>query len=203
MKVITLFTFTGIFVISYFLKFIAKFDNNNIEINKKRTLICIMLLSIFCYLKYTNFIESIFIFYLLIYLLLSSIIDYSTQNVYSLLNYITFGISVLYLIYKKEQVDVFYIIIIGFIFYIVSLLFTKLKIYGEGDHELLVAILFFLAGQYNYNILQVIFILILLADVIVIIANFSNFNLKKIRFNKQVAFVPSIAIALILLLSVA
>lgn len=199
---IIIFTIIGIAAFYGALNIVKKFDKeSSIEINKEIGIIILILISTtLLYLKYKLTIDFIFIYYLSIYLIISAYIDYKTMYVYSNLNYITIIISIMYLLVRHNNLYMKYVVINVIIFLIFTMILSKLKAYGGGDNEIFIAISIFIAIKYQNIPLEALLINMLISDVLIIITNFKEINFKKVRFNKSIAFVPSIAISTMILL---
>lgn len=162
---------------------------------ERYVLLVISFLEVYLCYKYKFTITFFAYSYLTLFLSTAATIDYLTHNVYTVLNYITFVISLVF-VYLTRGLYINPEIII---FIVLNAFLAIFKIYGGGDSELYIAITPFIMINYN-DVLIILLIDMIIANVIMIIANIKNFDFKKFRFKKEIAFVPYIAISTIMIL---
>lgn len=138
--------------------------------------------------------------YLISYLCISSLIDQQTKNVYDFLNFITIVVGVIFVILNTSNIErMAFLIIQLLLFGLIILIQVKKNIYGEGDGILLMAISFFLSANDKFSYLGTLCMNTALANLIFILVHFNKFNLKKLRMNEELPFVPSIAVSTIII----
>jgi hypothetical protein len=202
MGVVVVFTIIGIIVFYGALKIVINNDKtSNLQIKKEIKITLIILISTtLIYLKYKLTIDFLFIFYLSIYLIICGYIDKKTMYIYSLFNYITIIISIIYLIVKIEPIYVTNIIINVIIYMVFSVIMTRFNIYGGGDNEIFIAISLYIAVNSHIFPLEALLINVILSNVVMTILNFKKFNFRKMKLNSRIAYAPSIAISTMILL---
>ncbi|MBL4932267.1 prepilin peptidase [Clostridium paridis] len=198
---IVVFSIIGVFIFYGALLIVKCNDNSDLEIKREIIVSISILVSVaVLYYKYKLSMSFVFLFYLFIYLIISAYIDYKTMYVYSIFNYITMGVSVIYLIINIKNVSVGYVAISVVIWCCFTTLCSKFKIFGGGDNEILMSISLFIAVKYNYSTLEMLFLNMAICNLILFFTNLDKFNIKEMRFNKNVAYAPSIALSTILLI---
>jgi prepilin signal peptidase PulO-like enzyme (type II secretory pathway) len=202
MIVVIVFAIIGIAAFFGAIKFIKLNDKTiNLKMEKEIGIMLIILISTtLIYLKYKFTIDFLFIFYLSIYLIICAYVDKKTMYVYSIFNYFTIIISLIYLISTYNNVYVTKIIIDVIIYIIFSTLMSKLKIYGNGDNEIFIAISLFIAIKFSINPLEALLVNVIIANIVTIILNYKNINIKKMKLNSRIAFAPSIAISTMIMI---
>lgn len=202
----TVFIFSLIGVILFYgaIRIVNKFDQNaNIKIKNNLLIVTVIIFStLIIYLKYGLTLNFIFIFYLSIYLIVCAYIDFKTMFVYSIFNFITIVISIIYL-YLTLEITNFGItnLIINVIIYMVfSFALSKFNVYGEGDSEIFIAISIFIAIKYNVFIIETLLINMVLSNIVAIFMNLKNIDFKKMKLKNRIAFAPCIAISTMILL---
>lgn len=202
----TVFIFSLIGVILFYgaIRIVNRFDQTaNIKIKNNFLIVTVIIFStLIIYLKYGLTLNFIFIFYLSIYLIVCAYIDFKTMFVYSIFNFITIVISVIYL-YLTLKITNFGItnLIINVIIYMVfSFALSKFNVYGEGDSEIFIAISIFIAIKYNVFIIETLLINMVLSNIVAIFMNIKNIDFKKMKLKNRIAFAPCIAISTMILL---
>lgn len=202
----TVFIFSLIGVILFYgaIRIVNMFDQTaNIKIKNNFLIVTVIIFStLIIYLKYGLTLNFIFIFYLSIYLIVCAYIDFKTMFVYSIFNFITIVISVIYL-YLTLKITNFGItnLIINVIIYMVfSFALSKFNVYGEGDSEIFIAISIFIAIKYNVFIIETLLINMVLSNIVAIFMNIKNIDFKKMKLKNRIAFAPCIAISTMILL---
>ena len=173
-----------------------------IEIKKKGLISLLIALSTtLLYFKYNNSVEFYMYYYISIYLLISGYIDYKTKNVYPIFNWVTIIIGVIYLIYIKNMgIDIRYTITCVIIYIVLVKIMGYLNYFGEGDVDIYIALSIFI-GCLKINsslVLAILLLNMILSEVVLIITNIKLLDIKKMRFKKEIAFAPSIAISTML-----
>lgn len=201
MLIVIGFTLIGIVAFYGALIVVNKSDKENIIIKKEIGVIFIILISTtLLYLKYKLKIDFFFLFYLSIYLIICAYIDYKTMYVYSIFNYLTIIISIVYLVSKYNEINFINVVINVIIFIAYSIIMSIFKVYGGGDNELFIATSVYIAINSKIFPLEALFLNMILANLIMIITNIKNFNIKKMKLKRKIAFAPSIAMATMILL---
>lgn len=171
-------------------------EKSKLKLVKISMYIVITVTIILFYFKYNMGIKFLFSVYLVVFLAIASTFDLLSYSVYSILNYITFVIAISYMLFNGAYE---YSIISTILFAVLNFIFAKLKIYGGGDSELYVAIAPFISINYPNNLLEVLLLNIIIANIISIVINRKKFSIRKMRFNKQIAFVPYISLSTIII----
>ncbi|CUQ30129.1 prepilin peptidase [Clostridium baratii] len=190
-----------IVVFKVLLNIINKYDETILNKNKKIDVAIFIVTSIF-YFKFGLSINFFFLNLLAYYLIISSFIDYKTMNVYSFLNYFMLLIAFIFFIINhlfNGYNLTFETIIITLIFIIINILFSKIGAYGDGDTEVYIVLSCFFAIVCKNNLLEMLLVDMLLANILIILLNIKEFDLKKLKFKRKVAFIPAIALATIIL----
>lgn len=198
------FTLIGITSFYKAIEFINK-NETDIKIdvkNKGLISILVALSTTLLYLKYKTNIEFYMYFYVSIYLLITAYIDYKTKNVYTILNYITMIVGIFFLFYQKSiEVDINITIICVIIYTIFVKVGGYFDWFGGGDTEIFIALSIFVSSI-NMNLFPLVILLInmILSNLILIISNIKNIDVKRLKLKEPKAFAPSIAISTMILI---
>ena len=191
----------GMIIFKMLLNLIERCDGIEINKNRKIDVVIFITTSIF-YFKFGFSLNFFFLNLLSYYLIISAFIDYKTMFVYSLFNYFMILMSFIFLVmsyvFNGYRLEI-NTIIISLIFMIANIIFSKIGAYGNGDTEVYVVLTFFFSIICKENLLELLLIDMLLANVLAIILNIKKFDFKKLKFKRKVAFVPYIALATIIL----
>lgn len=195
-------SFLGIIIVFGTIKIIINIDKDyslELSVKEKQVLgILIIVTNALLYLKFYGQIEYLFYYYLTLYLIITGYIDYKIKQVYCILNYITMGIAVIFMIYQVYiGIDITLIIGSLVIYIVLTNLFSLFRCYAGGDNEIYIAIGYFIASiSYNSFPLYFLILNMLGASMVLVLLNLSK--LIKNNKNNKIAFAPSIAIATIL-----
>lgn len=198
---VVIFTLIGIIAFYGAMTFINKFDNENrIDVDKKGLMSFLIFLStILLYFKFEASVEFYVYFYLSIYLIITGYIDYKTKNVYTIFNYITIFLGILYLIYQKSiGIDIKFTIMCVIIYVIFTKIMGYLNSFGGGDTDIFIALSIFVSSI-NFNTFPLVILLLnmILSNVILVISNIRLVDFKRGRLKEERAFAPSIALSTI------
>lgn len=192
--------------ISFINKIRVKEEEEVINLNNNRKVEVLMLIVIALINFKFKGIDLIFIYILTIYLMITAYIDFKTKYVYTILNIITGCLGIIYLIIKCSTISelINSSIYIG-IFTLITFIFTKFNAYGAGDNDIYIVIsLFLYKSSYGIFNLEIMLINILFSNIIaiilVVLTNITKIEWKKLKFKDEIAFVPSISIATLILM---
>lgn len=177
-------------ILKIILKIIDKFDNKKIYYSKKIGVISLIITSIF-YIKFGITKEFFIVGLFLNYLLVIAFIDYKTKTVYSVFNYVVFIILLLLGIMNISNIEIKNIFIL-IAFSITVLILGRLKFFGLGDSEIYILITSFFIILAKNDVLTMLLIDMLLANIFMILFNLSNINLKILKLKEEVPFIPYI-----------
>lgn len=200
---VVILTILGIITFIKSINFVNVIEKDSIIEIKKKGLISLLiaLSTTLLYFKYNNSVEFYMYYYISIYLLISGYIDYKTKNVYPIFNWVTIIIGVIYLIYIKNMgIDIRYTITCVIIYIVLVKIMGYLNYFGEGDVDIYIALSIFI-GCLKINsslVLAILLLNMILSEVVLIITNIKLLDIKKMRFKKEIAFAPSIAISTML-----
>ena len=181
------------------IKYVSKNDTE-IKVSKIVYIILTSIYLIFIYIFiniYGFSIEFIFKYIVLVYLVATAFIDFKTQYVYCFFNRFMGLVAILYIIYLnshnfiiKENIEGILIAII------ISLIFSFLKIWGEGDSEIFIVVSPFIA-VYGLEYIIANFVLSMALSAIF---NLIGLIAKKVDIKSSIAFAPYIATSSLLIL---
>lgn len=141
-----------------------------------------------------------------VYLVVNAYIDFKTKKIYSILNYIVILLGVL-LIFYDNAFNIKIICINLILYFCLLLIEKKLKLFGNGDFEMLIATSLFLINHSFFTTLYLFPLEILLWQILISILIFCTFNFRDVinlilnkSNTKRKAFVPAISIATFLLM---
>ena len=194
-----LFGILGVIFYYYAINYINVNDNLNLNRVDMKIIIIIFISTLLLYNKYKVSTDFIFLEYLSLYLIISAYVDKATLCVYSSFNYLTMLISILYLVLKSNSLDLILIGVNVIIYIIISMVLMKMNYYSNGDHEVFIAIAPYVAAIYSDSFILIALIFnMLISNLVITITNLKY--LKKNKFIKKIAYVPSIAFSTILIL---
>ena len=197
-----IFILLSLLIINITIKYINNNDDDvNIVIGVKGWSALVGVVSTSTFLlaaRYNNSIEFYYFYALFIYLTITAYIDYKTTDIYSFLNYIMLGVSILfilinYIIGNDIKSLIHSIVYVGAI----SLGMSFFKVWGAGDTEMFIAISGIIGVKgYVYLGFQPITIGIVnvfLATMILSVIALINILIRRYEVSKRVAFAPYIA----------
>ena len=187
---------------------ILKYINNNEEeeknkilVSRKHKIVIVTIIGIsnlsLSILNYNSSIEYVFATILIAYLVLSAYIDQMKMIVYSFLNkgiFIIFIVFMIINIYKGMNFKIYLYSFLSSL--LISYFLFKVRCFGEGDAEIIVAISLFMANKYiigwnlSYSILN-----LLLAFFLSALVNLFTILFRRKNIQKKKAFAPYIMTA--------
>lgn len=204
---VVIYTLIELILFSFSIRIINKNDRDkivNFNVNWKIGII-FLLSTTLIYIKFeNNTYLHMFLIYLIYYLVLTAYTDYKTKYIYSIFNYLTMlvGTLFIYYIYKDLSIFVYLTIIIISYSLVITFLNKIFKFFGNGDNEMYIALAFFICSIWSNFPMEMLLINMILSNFVAIIINISKLNFWKMKFKEEIAFAPSIAISLIVLLLV-
>lgn len=195
------FTILAIFIFKKVIFFINENDLE-VDLNLKKIDKNFILLAYFIFIsmffyKYKLSIAFVFYYITIVYLIITAYIDFKTRYIYTIIN-VFFGIiSFLFLMYLISiNIDIRDSIRGIFLTVIISVLFSKLKVWNWGDTEMFIVIAPIIATGGSIYILFNFFISMILSSISAII----TFIFKGFKMQSRQAFAPYIAISSLILL---
>lgn len=200
---VALITIIELILLKYIIRYINynEEDKDKIFVRAKDKIIIVSIIGTsnlaLSILNYNSSIEYIFFTILISYLVLSAYIDQIKMIVYSFLNIGIFIISIgfmLFNVYNGIDFKIYLYSILSSL--LISYFLFKVKCFGQGDAEIIVAISLFMASKYvigwnlSYSILN-----LLLAFFLSALVNLFTFLFRRKHLEKKKAFAPYIMAA--------
>lgn len=207
--VILLTVLVEILLMAAMIRIIKKFDpEHGIQIKPKDKVVMVGICLAVTFLLYTNNSHTDYIAFsfLMCWLLITAYIDQKTKNVYRIFCYLVSAAGILYLLVKIWDYAMEYKLLLLFnllLYLIFIFLQSQLKMYGAGDGFVYISVCFYLAARNPISFLIETFMLhMILANLIFLIMNWKQFDVKHFKMKSPQAFVPGIAIATIIFLTI-
>ena len=185
---------------------LKKYDEKaGIEINKKEYVIMgliFVLQEIVLFSFYGYGREFVWHSLVLYYLIFAAFIDYKTKNVYRLGSICFIVAAIIGFIFSKDINTYEWIerIICIFIFSLISVMQGTLGWMGWGDVLTYIGVFFSLATwKYDCMTLELFMLYMLIANVLFLLGNITNFDWNKKRLKNDAAFLPGMAGAFFIL----
>lgn len=139
--------------------------------------------------------------FFLLYLFLTSYIDYHTQLIYSFVNYVLIFIGGCYFLYIILNNGSYYLAVhLAISIALVLLIGYLLNGYGSGDTEFLIAISFFVIS-FNKNSwvpLESMLLIIFISSLMFLVIHLKDYDFKTKKTKQKYAFAPYITFATVI-----
>jgi hypothetical protein len=159
-----------------------------------------LILSIGCF---SSFLDQLFFAVFLTMLLVSSITDHRTKQVYRVFSVSTVLVGVVYILLKllthsfpEGRLVGYLLTLVGYA--VLLLLMNKFKVVGLGDMIILAAVGIFLPiflCKTPLFLIEGLLVHFIVANIVLLVTNVTNINWRKFKPKSEIAFVPDIYVA--------